>query len=151
MCSLYSDPTRSEFFWVPPSDDDHPPTISTSTSTSASNSASAPPSLQHVPEDERFYIIAGELIRLRVISETFSDVTPKVAPKVQQPAPAAAAAAAAAATAQTQDSTATTVVGPPPYRLEGSIQEAGLGLLDWWKGGDDQQIEQFAEVVEANN
>ena len=114
----YSDPTRSEFFWVPPQDEDDTGS-----------------SIDQTPEDERFYIITNELIRARIVSETFSDVTPKVAPKAI--APAAPAAAAAAANKQANGNTAgggaatggpgqghaggiveVQTAGPAPYRLE---------------------------------
>ncbi|KAK9900315.1 hypothetical protein P389DRAFT_10644 [Cystobasidium minutum MCA 4210] len=107
------DPARNEFYWVPPQDE---------------NDTGA--NIEQTPEDERFYIIAGETIRARVISEVFNDTTPKVPPK----APSAQAADAPPPPA-----------GPPPYRLECSIQEEGLGLLDWWKapaeeeGGEEAQ------------
>lgn len=108
----HSDPARNEFYWVPPQDEED---------TGAN--------IEETPEDERFYIIAGETcvyllrvwtncfkleltfrylhsIRARVISEIFNDITPKVAPK----APSAQAADAPPPPA-----------GPPPYRLEVSL------------------------------
>lgn len=135
---LYSDPARSEFFWVPPTDEDD-------------SSSSSQPNLDSVPEDERFYIIAGELIRLRVTSESFSDVTPKVAPKAQHALPAAGGAATGGPGQPGNNASDSAVnAGPAPYKIEGSIQEAGLGLLDWWKGGEEE-VEELAEAVEAHN
>eukprot|EP00092_Neocalanus_flemingeri_P007223 GFUD01007802.1.p1 GENE.GFUD01007802.1~~GFUD01007802.1.p1 ORF type:complete len:223 (-),score=50.94 GFUD01007802.1:143-748(-) len=54
----------------------------------------------------------GEMIRFRVVSEQFLDTGP-TKPKVSD--------------AEQQDEVKT-----PPYRLVGTINEPGLGLLSWW-------------------
>ncbi|KAL7005261.1 DNA-directed RNA polymerase III complex subunit Rpc25 [Cystobasidiomycetes sp. EMM_F5] len=105
-CSF--DAARSEFFWAANAED-----------------GATRAEVDATPEDERFYIIAGEVIRIRVLAEEFYDVMPKVAPKVIQPAQGGP-------TQTTATPTAAVHSGPPPYRL----QEAGLGLLDWWKAQD---------------
>ena len=117
-----SDPTRSEWYWVPEAEDDE----------------GNPVNLAKVPEDERFYIIAGETIRVRITSESFNDTTPKSAPKPPPPTqgptgPTGAGTGApdthADAHAQAAPSAPS---GPPAYSIEASIQEQGLGLLNWW-------------------
>ncbi|CAD6579912.1 MAG: DNA-directed RNA polymerase III subunit rpc25 [Cyphobasidiales sp. Tagirdzhanova-0007] len=115
------DPTRSEFYWVPPV-----------------NEEDSGENIEQVPEEERFYIIAGETIRVRVVSEVFSDTTPKVAPK----APAATGAGPAPNPAPSE-------TGPPPYRIECSIAEPGLGLLDWWSGqGEGEELAESGNMAE---
>jgi len=112
------DPKRSEFYWVPTADE---------------NADGA--DLEKTPEDERYYILQGETVRVRVISEVFNDVTPKAPPK-------APIAAAAAGPGQPAPEPAPIPAGPPPYRLECSMQEDGFGLLDWWKDAAPEEGEE---------
>ena len=57
------------------------------------------------------------------------------------PKPAAGPGAGTAA------NSAPAVTGPPPYRLEASIQEPGLGMLDWWKGSGEE-VEGLADAMD---
>jgi hypothetical protein len=117
-----SDPTRSEWYWVPEAEDDE----------------GNPVNLAKVPEDERFYIIAGETIRVRTTSESFNDTTPKSAPKPPPPTqgptgPTGAGTGAPDTHADAHaQAAASAPSGPPAYSIEASIQEQGLGLLNWW-------------------
>lgn len=116
------DPTRSEWYWVPEAEDDE----------------GNPVNLAKVPEDERFYIIAGETIRVRITSESFNDTTPKSAPKPPPPTqgptgPTGAGTGAPDTYADAHaQAAASAPAGPPAYSIEASIQEQGLGLLNWW-------------------
>lgn len=97
---MHSDAARSEFFWAANAED-----------------GATRAEVDATPEDERFYIIAGEVIRIRVLAEEFYDVMPKVAPKVIQPAQGGP-------TQTTATPTAAVHSGPPPYRLQ-----VGLKML----------------------
>ena len=125
---ISSDINRSEYFWAANAPD---------------NADQA--TIEATAEEDRFYIISGEMARFRVIGEQFYDVNPKTAPKASH-------AATSNVPGQAPIPHSVNVAnGPSPYRLECSIQEAGLGLLDWWRDNsaeDEADPEAAGEVEE---
>jgi len=81
-------------------------------------------------EGTELYMDKGELIRFKVENEKFTDQTP-VAPTAVSKAKTPSIQADAEAEAEAEAAIAE-IHQDPPYQINASCREAGLGIVAWW-------------------
>lgn len=102
------DPTSNQWYWVPPTEDGEP--------------------------EEKFFVEDGSEIRFKAVSESFHDVPPPLPEKLAQKRKQSLADTDSRA--QLDEGEADFNVAQSAYYLTCSIDEDGLGMMEWWSGGE---------------
>jgi DNA-directed RNA polymerase subunit E'/Rpb7 len=135
-----SDPTKALWFWNPNFEMSEDDVQYMETLPLPDQRAWQTKKLLETPEDERYVIELGEIVRVRVEKEFFHDTGPTRPPKAQLPGSVPVPGEEPEAISPYRIIVRSRfITKDKPDKAQARMNEEGLGVLGWWRGNEEPE------------